>query len=237
MVSAVLLAVFMVFQHFEAKALQLPAQWLAISAIPLIVALLVGGYISKFKGFGIELESRLQETVAGSSLAVSSVATELRGDQKRGLDYLLGLPQSARDRITRLTFFEGTEHGYIEEIVGEYLRELPKLEFVEVAREDGTFVCLIPVEVLEEQQAVEPERIRQLLESLRRGDTKEVFRGSAIATAIDESSSLISALQALRAERLELIPVVDGEGRFKGVAYSRDLERKIADDVLATHGR
>ena len=61
--SALLLLLFGVFQQLGAAFLSLPAQWLLIAVLPVVVALFIGGYISRFKGFGVELEAALTAPV------------------------------------------------------------------------------------------------------------------------------------------------------------------------------
>lgn len=64
--SLALLLLFGVLQEREAKFLELSSQWILISIFPILVSLFVGGYISKFKGFGVELESALNTSVTTS---------------------------------------------------------------------------------------------------------------------------------------------------------------------------
>lgn len=55
-VSIVLLLVFCILQAIQSSVINLPAQWLWISVLPILLALVVGGYIGKFKGAGFEFE-------------------------------------------------------------------------------------------------------------------------------------------------------------------------------------
>ncbi|ODB92812.1 hypothetical protein A3197_20795 [Candidatus Thiodiazotropha endoloripes] len=54
-VSIVLLATFLLFQYNESNVLKLESRWLLVAGVPLLAALIVGGYIKSFKGFGVEL--------------------------------------------------------------------------------------------------------------------------------------------------------------------------------------
>ena len=42
--------------------MQLETRWLAVAALPIIVGLLVGGYITKVDAFGLSFERALNET-------------------------------------------------------------------------------------------------------------------------------------------------------------------------------
>lgn len=55
--SLLLLGIFLAFQFFDSKMLNLETRWLLASGIPILIALFVGGYIKSFKGFGVELEA------------------------------------------------------------------------------------------------------------------------------------------------------------------------------------
>jgi uncharacterized integral membrane protein len=56
--SALLLAIFLVLQERAADLLQLPAKWLWVALVPLLVSVVAGGYIVKFKATssGVEFE-------------------------------------------------------------------------------------------------------------------------------------------------------------------------------------
>ena len=87
-IATVLLILFFVFQSYDASFLKLSAQWLALALLPAIFALFIGGYISKFKGFGVELESALQAPVTTLDLTVSDAVADIPGDEKKSIMYL-----------------------------------------------------------------------------------------------------------------------------------------------------
>ncbi len=55
-ISLVILLILLLLQHYSASLLNLETRWLVVAGVPIIIALIIGGYIYKFKGFGIELE-------------------------------------------------------------------------------------------------------------------------------------------------------------------------------------
>jgi hypothetical protein len=55
--SLVVLASVLILQADRATILRLPSQWLALAAIPVILGLVVGGYLRKFSFAGIEVEA------------------------------------------------------------------------------------------------------------------------------------------------------------------------------------
>lgn len=55
--SVVLLCVVLVLQADRSLILRLPAQWLAVAALPVLIGLMIGGYIGKFSFAGVEVEA------------------------------------------------------------------------------------------------------------------------------------------------------------------------------------
>jgi hypothetical protein len=56
-VSLIVLAGVLILQADRASILKLPSQWLALAAIPVVIGLVMGGYIGKFSFAGIEVEA------------------------------------------------------------------------------------------------------------------------------------------------------------------------------------
>src|SRR5437763_757057 len=55
-ISILLFLLFCGLQATGSSVLSLPVQWLGISVLPILLALIVGGYVGKFKAAGIEFE-------------------------------------------------------------------------------------------------------------------------------------------------------------------------------------
>jgi len=58
-ISIFFLVTFLTFQYNQSEMLKLESRWLLVAGVPLLAALIVGGYIKSFKGFGVELEAIL----------------------------------------------------------------------------------------------------------------------------------------------------------------------------------
>ena len=126
-VSLFLLIVFGWLLAQESKLLQLPTQWLAVSLLPIIVALFIGGFITKFKGFGVELESTLKAPVTSLDLTASDAVKEIPGDDKQSLHYLQELQYEKKQAARRLSFRSGKVGYYTPRNVNEYIKELPNI--------------------------------------------------------------------------------------------------------------
>jgi hypothetical protein len=237
--SIVLLLLFGILQDREAKFLSLSSQWIVISILPILVALFVGGYITKFKGFGIELEAALKETVSTSiDLKATDVLSDIPGDEKQSIGYLSRMPQSKALSIRWLVFTSGRRNYYTPQGIREYLMKLPNIEFVEVQTKEGQFVCYLPINyfkrdgVNDEYDLFNMDKINRFIVALEEENVKESFPAVSISISVKNSDNLLQVLKTLRDEQVDMAAVLSDQGRYIGVLFSRDVERKIADAVL-----
>lgn len=86
-ISLALLITFLLFQYNQSEVLKLESRWLLVSGVPLLAALLIGGYIKSFKGFGVELEASLNKPVVNMSLVATEAMDQMYGDEKRSINY------------------------------------------------------------------------------------------------------------------------------------------------------
>src|SRR3712207_5793823 len=103
-ISLALFIVFLLFQYRESPLLKLESKWLIVAGVPILIGLIIGSYIKRFKGFCIELESRLELSIGKVNLIASDAADVLKREEKRSYSYLAGLSGVRRRRIQRLTF-------------------------------------------------------------------------------------------------------------------------------------
>jgi len=61
---------------------------MAISILPLLLTLFLGGFITRFKGLGIELESTLKAPVTSLKLTASDAIIDSPGNEKSSMMYL-----------------------------------------------------------------------------------------------------------------------------------------------------
>jgi hypothetical protein len=95
--SVGLLAVFLLLQGVASSLLQLPSQWLWVSLVPVVVGLIAGGYIVKFKasssgveleGPGKELEALPEATPGTKDVAVRAAASTASWQNQRQQEYV-----------------------------------------------------------------------------------------------------------------------------------------------------
>ncbi len=235
--SVVMLIAFGVLQHQKAAFLDLPMQWLFIACFPTLVALFVGGHITRFKGFGVELESQLNKTpIASLDLTAKDAVADIPGDEKQSIGYLGQMSDEEADATRWLRFESGRTNYYTAHGIEQYLQRLRGLEFMEVLSGNGNFIAYLPIEELQtvEHGRARPsyEALQRFVEALEQDRVPEAFARKAITTQVQNGEGLISVLQKLRAQRVELAAVVSDDGRYMGAIRSSDIERRIADSVL-----
>ena len=81
--SILLLSLFFILQIFAPNILKIDTKWLIVAGCPLLFALIGGGYIKTFKGFGIELETQLKTSIAESELLATDTLIELPEDENK----------------------------------------------------------------------------------------------------------------------------------------------------------
>ncbi|PSN14199.1 hypothetical protein C7293_12700 [filamentous cyanobacterium CCT1] len=238
--SLLLLVLFLLAQQFEVKALTLEIQWIAISILPLVLALLAGGYVQSFKGFGVELEARLENTSVTSiefSATVKESITTPTSVQKGGIDHL---EQLRGQRIDRLAFIEGRSGYYDPVAVKEYLEKLTRLKYVEVQSSTREFRCLLPIKLFVESDSRPPDGMRQVkrdaierfIQSLEEGNVLTEFAQSAITLTVLETESLVKALKTMRSHHAREAAVISSDRQCIGLLSAWKIEKRIADEVL-----
>lgn len=233
-VSVLLLALFLFLQQNDSKMLNLEIKWLIVASVPLILAILRSNVIQKFKGFGIELETRLQESVGNINLVAMNALADLPSDEKQSIMYLQNLPESRRIQIQRLTFREGRQGYYQLEAMRAYIQGLPNLKFFEVLSSEGKFIALIPVELFRLREYIDMERLESFIRYVAEKETIKFSPQSIITEFVPESENLVKVLPVIRKSKYGILPVISDSGNLLGVITIGLIESKIADEVLAT---
>lgn len=145
-VSFLLFIIFGLLEENESKFLSLSSQWIIISLLPILISLFIGGYITKFKGFGFELESTLRTPVSTLNAADNLALYQIPFEEKGSREHLSNLSKERVLTIKRLVFITGYEGFYKPLVVEEYFEALSNLIVVEVINLDGQFVCFIPID-------------------------------------------------------------------------------------------
>ncbi len=231
-ISIALLSIFFLFQYNDSSVLNLESRWLLVAGVPLLAALIVGGYIKKFKGFGVELEASLSKPVTNIELTATEAMDEVVGDEKRSVDYLHRLSPKDRRNISRLVLVQGRVDYYGPYALDTYLQELKGLKYIEIRNQEGQFVALIPIGEFKHGAEINNNLLCEFIHALEQSQVLQRYARSVITTHITEDTGLIEALKAMRRHRIQQLVVLDESGVFQGVLMARSVEKRIADNVL-----
>ena len=219
--SAVLLLGFGALQEVGAAFLELPAQWFAVAILPLVLGLVVGGYIKSFKGFGVELEAALKAPVSSVDLTAEDVVADITGDEKRSIDYLENLSPEKTRSMRRLLFVTGEGRNYTAWGITRYLEKLPNLAFFEVHSPSGEVLGFLPVRaVLDLDGRPDDGVLENFVRALQSDGFSSSFPGAAATLRVHGGQSLVDVLNLMRAERAEFTAVMSPAGRYLGVVLA-----------------
>jgi CBS domain-containing protein len=237
--SVVLLLFFGFLQEEGAKFLNLPVQWLFVSILPILIALFVGGYITEFEGFGVKLKSILKAPVTTSvELKAADALADIPYDEKRSMMYLENMSIEKALSIKWLIFEFGKRNYYSIDAIQRYLEKMPNIEFFEVRTGKGQFVCYIPIKYFRDGENIRTgfngDKIYQFVAALEKGNVLERYSGIAITLVVKSDDSLVHVLKTLRSEQADMAAVVSNNGRYLGVLFSRDVEKRVVDAVLSS---
>jgi len=233
--SLLLLTVFIRIKAKKPDWLELDAKWLAISTLPILVGLFSGGYITSFKGLGIEIEAALQEPVkdrislkATQAKAAESLSSS-SGHTKGTITHLQQLSDDEKKSIQRLTF-KNKYLWYSASAVKTYIKLLPKAQIIEIVDDNLRFLGAIRTRDIKGLEKL-------FVDAVKAGNIKEKFIQVYVTKYIDSDISAIQALKIIKDNKLSFLPMLNRDSTLKGVVTRRALEHRIAEDVLAASNK
>lgn len=196
-----------------------------MAGIPILVALIIEGYISKFKGFGIELESKLNAPLKRSELIVESrnvieddlneedrsrLASDVMGRAgemekasvralKRKTDEDPGLIKNTQ----RLSFVMGKENYYTQYAIQDYLQILENVKYLEVRERNGDLECVLPKEAISQRGE------GGFVSALEGNTVKTEYQGIAIYDSVGADETLSTILEKFLSKELPFLPVTE----------------------------
>ena len=228
--SAGLLVALLVTQVCAPDVLKVDTGWLAIVVLPLLVALLIAGYVRSFKGLGLELESALREKVPalarGEAAQVPLDADTAVG--KLGPEDLARLRQEHAQRCPeRLVLRKRQNVRYVGDLIRQYLDAFPSVQWIEIQHEDGTFEALLPVEVLGQHMHWSTEAMSEFESWLNRRELGSLG-AKLITRSISDTASVTDAIRMHLESGLNYLPAISSARRLTGVVSIS----RVTDDLM-----
>jgi len=233
--SLFLLTVIIQIRAKKPDWLDLDTKWLAVSALPILIGLFSGGYITSFKGLGIEIEAALREPVkdrinlkATQAKAAESLSSETR-KLKQTITHLQQLSDDEKKAIQRLTF-KNNYPWYSAVAVKEYLKLLPNVKIIEIVDDKLKFLGAIRTKDIKGLEKL-------FINAVKAGNIKDKFIQVYVTKYIDSDISAIQALRIMKDNKLLFLPMLNSDHTMKGVVTKRSLEHRIAEDLLAASNK
>jgi len=221
-------------QHFNSNLLALDAKWLSFSAIPLLIAIFLGGYVKSFKGFGIEVEANLEQPISKNYNIITTLEPKDVPKYVKGrISELDKLTQSQLLKIKRLTFIYGKRNYYGEEAIREYVRKLPNLEFIEIIDDKRRFQFLLSAQILRQDgDNMYYENIQSFISALESKSIPLMYPNMYESKYIKSDEAIIDVYKKLKVSYLKTIPIVNKNNEMIGLVDYYSVAIQIADEIV-----
>jgi hypothetical protein len=237
LLSISILALLFGIKMYQPALLDIDAKWLCVAAVPVIIALLVSGIISKFKGFGVEIEVAAKSEIVDNP-SVMTLLTPLLVKQKGEVTDLNPMTEEEKRTYNSLAFqLSNPNIHYIPFAITEYLRQLPNVRYFEITDQNGAFIALWKIDrkLFKEDNT---DYIYNFIQKLESGEWKGIT-GKITDKFVLLTTTILEALSTMRHNTLEFVPVLNDpeEKRLRGVIEVRKIEAFLADKVLRSYKR
>jgi len=230
-ISAILLAFFAIkFAKFTAeegedykkKIPQLEVKWIVISFIPLILALIISGYLKSFKGFGLEVviqDTTINKAQQEFGLGLKKVGVIDGIKDVEAIERKQTTESAAREQLDSLE--EGSpekfrtinvlllKNGVSYEIgaLKQYLTRLNKLKFIEIVDKDGKFLFLLPLN----EVGFSDESQKRFLEALQTEQINSIYKNDTITETVSLDDSLRKVMNKFTEAGSNYLPVIEND--------------------------
>lgn len=232
-VSLILFIMFLILQDKGALILELESRWLFVAGVPILVSLIVGGYIRKFKGLGVEIETRLKSKIGTTDLLATDALEHIEGADKGTLSFLYDTPTEELSKRERLKLVEGRRDYYNVFAFSLYLERLVNLKFLEIQDQVGRFRYLVSIRAFKSNAEIRENTINDFLNNLANRTVLPQIEEFVEFNTIKTTEKLLSILPKVRDSKLGCLPVLDDQKHLLGVVTKEAIESRIADAVLS----
>lgn len=232
-ISFALLALFMWMQSKSVSALALDNKWIFVSFLPILLALLLGGYIKSFKGFGLEIESSLKKPVSTNELQATKGLRMIQREEKQRLDHIYRMPDDEKRKTKILSFVQGRRDYYDDYVISEYFNNLKELEYFEIKDSADNFIALLPTKIFKfGEPRNERPSFQEFINILEQSKILEKYAESVITKTTSSETSLIKCLSIMKINNIKHLVVVDSDYKYLGTLSEYTVKRLIINYIL-----
>jgi len=226
--SLAILVILLAVRMYQPSLLDLDVKWLVVAGIPLLVALIVGRFITKFNGFGISIEVAANEQVDNTPVLIHALPVTIA--EKGPVDELDSWTWEQLNAPIVLTFASGGRQ-YSLYATTEYIRRLPGLLYLEIEDEAGRFMVL--KKITEKDRAPDSSSLMDFLAVVRE-DQGAKMDNTYTKTFACGYDSVIDTLQKLRYSGKDFIAILNNpdDRVLIGVATECGIGRYLATNIL-----
>lgn len=223
----------------QSKFLEIDTKWLALVLSPLIIFLILTGRVKEIDAFGLTIKTQFAEGIEENNLLDTSINfTKTVGTLKSGMSELGNLSPAKKKRIDRLIFRE--DGDYVDELLDQYMSELPNLQFFEIRSARNKFVCLIDLQRFGKRKENVTDFLNKLMKREGQGDNGQQqglphFDPAAdyyVDVAIYDDLSIEETLKRFRENGYPNYIIKLQRDQVVGLISKTDLLEKIGNTVL-----
>lgn len=238
LLSIGLLSLFFFFKSQDYLFMDLDVKWILVAGLPVLVVLLLGGYIKSFKGFGVELEANLAEPLPPSLVSIPTYVPQ-QSLTKASMAYLFSMSDHSKLTITMLRMESGKKGYYDPMAVMEYLKALPNVSYIEVVNHKKEFQYLIPAGYYRTSYDDGRAAINQLISMLESVSLEFPWVIKRYVSADDDLFTVYEQLLEVVGDTGDpgvqvMLPVLTKNKHLLGLVYKQTVEAKIAEEVWRT---
>jgi hypothetical protein len=228
-------------KNFWKKIPDLDNKWIAISLLPILLALFYSGYLKSFKGFGVEIE--IQNTTisaAGKDLKLSEIEN-LVGKQVAVIERKQPTKTEAKKQLDRLNagqlksinvllLRDGVR--YENGAIREYLTRLVNLKYIEITNKNDDFIYLLPVSTLDINNR---SLIKKFTDALAQRQVFQNFPRDTIYESVDSSDSLLTLAEKFSKSKSDHFPVTE-MSKLKYIISAKDVVNALYNILKGPEG-
>jgi|GEM_PF-5114968 len=227
------------------RYLNLPEVWFAVALIPVVLALLLLGYIKSANILGVAIETALGNAKDYPNIGTENVLRAMEVTEKERISKLNQLTREQKQKISVLRF-KSPYQRYQRYAVLEYLTRLGNVNFFEISRRGHKSIFLslkafgsfegnseqIREFVEAEGKLYDEYTIERFLWALRNHLVEQMYHPYVFKLRVSADEDILDILSKMYKEGSEYAAVYDPEKNFVGILSASEIERRLAKLIV-----